>query len=92
MPASAPGRRKGEEQTCALRALNICDNQVVEDPDGRLRVCLCKQERIEEERGNLGIAVRLGLLRRLYSAILDGPLDALAEAELASLEADLPTR
>lgn len=31
----------GERQTCALRALNLCDGQTLEHPDHALTECLC---------------------------------------------------
>ena len=30
-------------QTCALRALTLCDGQVLEDPEHALTSCLCRE-------------------------------------------------
>ena len=36
----------GPEQDCALRALTLCDGQVLEEPDRTLHVCLCALEKL----------------------------------------------
>lgn len=45
-----------EEQTCALRALTLCDGQRLEGPDRALYVCLCAAERELQELGQVNNA------------------------------------
>lgn len=40
---------KGEQQTCALRALMLCDGHLVEKPDRALTTCLCWLEERSDE-------------------------------------------
>lgn len=56
--------------TCALRALTLCDEQRLEQPEGDLATCLCWLEERAEEAGYHAVAdgcrrQRAGLLERL---------------------------
>lgn len=44
------GTAKGEQMTCALRALTLCDGQVLEHPDRALTMCLCEALRAADGR------------------------------------------
>lgn len=43
--------RAEQEQTCALRALTICDGQELEQPDHAVASCLCWLESASEDAG-----------------------------------------
>lgn len=45
MSGETPTGSRAQEQTCALRALTICDGQELEEPDGALTRCICDQLR-----------------------------------------------
>jgi hypothetical protein len=59
----------GEPQTCALRALMICDGDRCEMPDRELTMCWCEQERIYEAAGQSLHRRLASLTRRALEAL-----------------------
>jgi hypothetical protein len=68
-----PAHPAEEDQTCALRALTLCDGQQLEEPDHALTTCLCEFQRRAEESGDHAIADAASReRRRLLEAISAG--------------------
>lgn len=61
------GRHGEQEQTCALRALNVCDGQSAQDWDARWP-CHCVSEELCNEVGWSGAAESHAVRRRAHLA------------------------
>lgn len=42
----------GQRQTCALRALTLCDGNMVETPERIVTQCVCRHIELAEENGH----------------------------------------
>ena len=73
MPEPHEQGRKGQIMTCALRALTLCDGQVLEDPEGHPTECLCVRLRRAEDGLSPRVAADVraqlqGLIERTLAA------------------------